>query len=334
MGDANILGRTARIFDNINFRVAQPGSNGDFQPPNYTKVFFPYSSDPTALPQGGDYNFALRLRGYFNVPSTLAGKVIDFGLNCDDFCSLTIGTTPVIQVADERISARVIRQVLFRDAGLYPVELVYYQNASTGYFEWSRSSTEVAECPSDICGTSLTDSSYDLAFSPISREEMYSAIVGTSGSCQECGSPAMTACPTGTSCINGLCQAPRCLVDNQCPLGQICDTKAWQCVSPPPCATVSDCLVGQECDPYTHLCHYPFSPVTAQGSGSCPSGPSNASTPIECPRLQATACRVSGWTEATPEQRPLTLASWLFLLGLRAIGRRQRTRHRKWAPGT
>jgi outer membrane exchange protein TraA len=138
---------------------------------------FPLQRGSQRHAAGDDNNIALRLRGYFNVPATLAGKVIDFGLNCDDFCSLTIGSTPVIPVADERVSARVIRQVTFQDPGLYPVELVYYQNGSTGYLEWSRTTAAVPECPNDICGTPLTDPSYNRAFTLIVREELYSSRV-------------------------------------------------------------------------------------------------------------------------------------------------------------
>jgi hypothetical protein len=50
MGDPSILSRTARIFDNVNFRNGKPGSSGDFQPPNFRKDVFPYSMDPMAVP--------------------------------------------------------------------------------------------------------------------------------------------------------------------------------------------------------------------------------------------------------------------------------------------
>jgi outer membrane exchange protein TraA len=298
MGNSMILGRTARIFDNINFRNSQPGSNGDFQPPNYRKDFFPYSSDPSAMPTGDDNNIALRLRGYFNVPATLTGKVIDFGLNCDDFCSLTVGTTPVIPVADERISARVIRQVTFKDPGLYPVELVYYQNGSTAYLEWSHTTTAIPECPNDICGTSLTAPSYNMAFVPMAREELYSSIVGSNPGCQECGAAGMPPCSTGNYCGDGLCQScvtpdhcgatcitcpqnryicsagqcVQCTADDQCPNGQTCNIGTGTCTPPMACSTGNDCPKGQVCDADMHVCVNPPMTCATNDPGMCPAG--------------------------------------------------------------
>lgn len=137
----------------------------------------------------------------------LSGKTISFGLNCDDFCSLTIGRTELSSAADSRVSARIIKQVSFADAGLYPVEIVYYQNSGPAYLEWSRTDVAVPECPSDICTIPLTDPvSYMGQFKLVPPAELYSAIVGSSPDCEECGAPGMT-CPTGQFCGDGLCQA-------------------------------------------------------------------------------------------------------------------------------
>ena len=177
--DPAILGRTARLFDNINFRNSQLNTSGDFTLPNYRDEFFPFSADMTASPMGTDFNIAIRLRGYFNVPATLIGKTISFGVNCDDFCSLQIGKTVVVPLADERYSSRVIKQVMFKDAGLYPLEMIYYQNGSTAYLEWVRTDTAVPECPNDVCQIPLTDTTtYAGQFKLVQRAELYSAIVG------------------------------------------------------------------------------------------------------------------------------------------------------------
>ena len=189
--DPAILGRTARVLDNINFRNGQMNTAGDFTLPNYQDEVLPYSLDPMANPMGTDANITLRLRGYFNVPATLAGKTISFGLNCDDFCSLKVGTTDLMQVGNELKSARVISQVSFKDPGLYPIEMVYYQNGSTAYLEWSRTETAVPGCPNDVCTTSLTDPSYSGAFKLIASSELYSAKTGANPGCQECGAPGM-----------------------------------------------------------------------------------------------------------------------------------------------
>ena len=67
--DPAILGRTARLFDNINFRNGQPNTNGDFTLPNYRDEVFPYSMDPKwRRPWVPTRTSPCDLRGYFNVP--------------------------------------------------------------------------------------------------------------------------------------------------------------------------------------------------------------------------------------------------------------------------
>lgn len=294
--DAAILGRTARLFDNINFRNGQPNTNGDFTLPNYRDEVFPYSLDPMATPMGTDSNIAIRLRGYFNVPATLIGKTISFGVNCDDFCSLRIGTTSLMPPGNELVSARVIKQVSFKDAGLYPIEMIYYQNGSTAYLEWARTDTAVPECPNDICQIPLTDTTtYAGQFKLIQKSELYSAVVGENPSCQECGAPGMD-CSTGNYCGDGLCQAcnlpdhcgptctkcpanayickagacVQCIADDQCPNGQICDTNGGKCVIAPPCSRNDQCPSPWICDLSTNRCENPPRPCTMDSMCTAP----------------------------------------------------------------
>lgn len=294
--DPAILGRTARIFDNINFRNGQPNTNGDFTLPNYRDEVFPYSLDPMATPMGTDSNITLRLRGYFNVPATLIGKTISFGVNCDDFCSLRIGKTDLMPAGNELVSARVIKQVMFKDAGLYPIEMVYYQNGSTAYLEWARTDAAVPECPNDICQIPLTDlTTYAGQFKLVQKAELYSAIVGENPGCQECGAPGMD-CSVGNYCGDGLCQAcnvpdhcgpgcvkcpqsafscsngkcVQCIRDEQCPNGQICDTNNGTCVIAPPCNRNDQCTMPWICDLTTNRCQNP--PIPCTMDSMCPTG--------------------------------------------------------------
>lgn len=285
--DPAVLGRTARLFEDINFRNGQPNTNGDYTLPNYRDEVFPYSLDPMATPMGTDSNIALRLRGYFNVPATLIGKTISFGVNCDDFCSLRIGTTDLMPPGNELVSARVIKQVTFKDSGLYPVEIVYYQNGSTAYLEWARTDNPVAECPNDICQDHLTDPIYNGQFKLLQKSELYSSVVGENPSCQECGAPGMD-CSTGNYCGNGLCQAcnlpdhcgptcikcptsasickagqcVECIADDLCSNGEICETNAGKCMIAPSCTSNYQCSSPWICDLASNHCQNPPRPCT------------------------------------------------------------------------
>lgn len=270
--DSMILDRTSRLFGSINLRNGQSNTAGDFTQPTYPDAVLPYSKDPAAMPMGTDSNLVVRLRGYLNIPAALTGKIISFGVNCDDFCSLQIGKTAVVPMADERISARVIRQASFKDPGLYPVELLYYQNGSTAFLEWSRTDVAVQECPNDICLTSLTDPvMYQSNFKLLTAAELYSSISGASSTCQECGSG--TSCAAGSYCGDGLCQqcntADHCGTSCQaCPsTARTCSTSG-QCVE---CATDAQCGSGATCDAVSGKCKTPAgstdNPSYTGGSG-------------------------------------------------------------------
>ena len=309
--DSMVLDRTSRLFGNINFRNGQPNTAGDFTMPTYPDAILPYSKDAAAMPMGTDSNLVVRLRGYLNVPAALTGKVISFGVNCDDFCSLQIGKTAVVPMADERISARVIRQASFKDPGLYPVELLYYQNGSTAFLEWSRSDVAVQECPNDICLTSLTDPvMYQSNFKLVAAAELYSSIVGQNSACMECGA-AGTSCATGNYCGDGICQqcntADHCGSSCQaCPATARTCSASGQCVE---CTADAQCSSGSTCD-------------SASGKCKTPPGADNSSY------TGGTGCSLSQRTAAAAQASGMLSGGALLLLGL--LGRR-RSRAQKHA---
>lgn len=284
--------RTTRLFANLNLRNSQQSAGADFSGAAFPDELFPYSQG-AAMPPGNDTNFALRLRGYFNVPAKLTGRLISFALNCDDFCSLRVGTTDLMPVANERVSARIIKQVMFQDAGLYPIEIIYFQNGSAAYLEWSRSDTAVAECPQDLCQVPLTDSSYGGQFQPLAKAELYSAVAGENPVCQECGAPGLD-CTPGSYCSDGLCQpcnvvahcgagcmqcpataqvckagqCAECIGDCDCAGGLLCDTVNGRCIAAAPCSRNDMCPSAMICNRDTGRCQNPPTPCTADSM--CP----------------------------------------------------------------
>ncbi len=304
--------RTSRLFTNINLRNSQQSAGADFTGATYPDELFPYSQDPQAMPPGNDTSFALRLRGYFNVPAALAGRTLSFAIHCDDFCSLRLGSTLVMPAADERVSARVIKQVMFKDAGLYPIEVIYFQNGSAAYLEWARADAEVPECPPDSCQLPLTDPSYAGQFQPVRKGELYSAVAGENSACQECEEPG-PGCSPGTYCGNGLCQpcnvpdhcgagclkcpadAPtcrggrcvQCTGECECTGGLLCDVLAGKCISAAPCARSGDCASGMICSSETGRCQNP--PVPCTSDRMCPSCQSCDTVQMIC-RAQIVMC--------------------------------------------
>lgn len=298
--DMRILGRTSVLFDNINFRNNFVGSVGEFTAPDAFDTYFPYSSAPMSMPQGNDANIAFRLRGYLNVTSTNGGQPVALGINCNDACSLRIGKSKTELVrADEDdavLTGTRVRQVIFKDTGMYPVELVYFQNANEGFLEWARTNMPASgEGSSDgpPAGDALT--MFDKSrWKIIAGTELFSSITGSNPSCQECGAAGMD-CTGGSYCGDGLCQpcnlpdhcGPSCVTcpanarlcendkcvqctsDAMCPAGQACTN--GMCGTPTPCTTDTDCKAsGKVCDPSTRTCTQP--PMACTSDAQCPAG--------------------------------------------------------------
>lgn len=261
--DASILGHYAGLFDSTNLRNASPGAAGDFTAPAFPDSFIPFSADPAAVPQGMDTNVALRLRGYVNVQGPRSDGAITFGLSCNDACALRIGGTDIIGAADLAASGRATRQVIFHAPGLYPAEIMYFQNDAAAYLEWTRALSAEPEGPQ----LSPLDPA---KFQPIPTGELFSASVGSNPGCQECGAPGQS-CASGNYCGQGLCQAcnvaqhcgpscqtcvapaslcsagrcVECTADDMCQLGTLCD--GGRCLPPTPCERNDQCPPGRIC---------------------------------------------------------------------------------------
>lgn len=253
-------GRTSVLHSLINFRNNDPVSLGDFQGDS----LFPFSDNAGAVPPGNDRNFAVRLRGYINVDAADAlGLRRTIGLYADDGARLRVGgqlvTNPDI---NQLISTRRIRQVQYATSGLYPVELLYFQDGSLAVLELSESNQWVPE------NTKLTNL-HDLGFSLIGEPrpnlfvntELYSARKGAVQKCMECNDD--TVCGQGNYCVkdwgptppSGLCQ--QCNVNDHCgPSCQACGSGApicnqGACVQ---CLGNADCPTDNVCDLGTHKC--------------------------------------------------------------------------------
>lgn len=291
----------SRLYQTINLRNNDANSAGDFSGAMWPDELMSYS----LLPDGDGFRITMRVRGYFNVPSTLAGKTIAFGLNCDDVCQVKVGKGKVLLdpiANDDAQTSRIIYPIKFSSPGLYPIEIVYFQNGAAGYAEWARTDIDVMECGRDAmgklmgCKVALTDPvKYGDKFKLIDKSEIYSSIVGENASCQECGAPGQN-CSMGSYCGDGLCQAcdvpdhcgpscvscpanarlcaagrcVECVADDQCPAGRTCDLPSGRCTDPTPCRKNEDCPPGKICDPEQQICITPPKPCSM--TSMCPVG--------------------------------------------------------------
>jgi outer membrane protein OmpA-like peptidoglycan-associated protein len=298
--DMRIIGRTSVLFDNINFRNNYAGSSGEFTSPDAFDAWLPYSSAPMSMPQGNDFNIAFRMRGYLNITSTNGGQPIALGINCNDACSLRIGKSKMELVrADEDdavLTGTRVRQVIFKDTGMYPVELIYFQNANEGFLEWARTNMPVmGEGSSDGPPAGDAINTFDKSrWKIITGSDLFSSIVGSNPACQECGATGMD-CAGTNYCGDGLCQpcnvpdhcgptcrqcptdarlchndkCVQCTSDAMCPPGTSCVD--GRCGPPTSCTSDNDCKAqGKICDPDERICKIP--PMACTGDAQCPAG--------------------------------------------------------------
>ena len=249
--------RISAPYSRVNFKNNEPVAIGDFP----DDLLFPFSDNPGASPPGNDRNFVVRLRGYINIdppdlkdPNALSRTM---GLFADDGARLSIGGALVtVPDVDQRLASRRIRQVQYGSAGLYPIELVYYQNGSNAVLELSQSDVLV---PENTKLTNLRDLGFTLVGSPrpnlFVNTELYTAREGSAPSCTECSNDS--ACGRGNYCVKdwgstppeGLCQ--QCNVPDHCgPDCRICtgNTKLCHQGACVQCTADTDCAAGETCD--------------------------------------------------------------------------------------
>jgi outer membrane exchange protein TraA len=294
-GDPAVLRRLLTRTKVVNYRNGQGGA-ADFTGAMSPDEYLPFSQSPQAAPQGSDVDLAARIRGYFNVSSELVGKPLSFALNCDSLCSLRIGRMNAIPAIETTLSRRRIQQVRFMKAGLYPIELVYYQTGAAAYLEWAMSAAAETECES--CTTPLTDAAaYGGRFTLVPLTRLYNAILGESPSCQECGGPGQE-CKAGNYCSDGLCQncdlpdhcgaactkcpddaricslgkCAECIADDQCPSSRsTCEQNA--CVVPRCCGEkYGTCPDQLNCNPFSNTCTRLVVETFCASDGWCPKG--------------------------------------------------------------
>lgn len=257
-------GRFSSVYSLVNFRNNDPIAMGDFS----GDLLAPFSDNPGARPPGNDRNFAIRLRGYINVGGADPGGLQrTLGLYADDGARLRLGGVLVtVPDIDERLSARRIRQIQYGGSGLYPVELIYYQNGSEAVLELSESSQLI---PENSKLTNLHGLGFNLVGEPrpnlFVNTELYTARSGAVPMCVECSSDNM--CPTGNYCVKdwgplppeGLCQT--CNVTDHCgPSCMACGAANPICYSGVciQCLEDKDCSGGLVCNQTSHQCEQPY----------------------------------------------------------------------------
>lgn len=228
-GTSSIDGKISFTIGGVNFRNGDSKTVTDFsgaQP-------LPFSSLAGAPRQGNDQNIAMRVRGYLNVRSPAS---YTFGVQADDGYRLSIGGILISQSTATGASLHDSRQVQFSGAGLYPIELVYFQQIGPGVVALARS-------PSLDVEVTSTPTALPASFKLLDTTDLFTALVGNS-SCSECQVDADCGAGSGQYCRDGLCQG--CLVGSHC--GATC----MQCPTETPACSGTQCA---ECSPEdTHVC--------------------------------------------------------------------------------
>jgi outer membrane exchange protein TraA len=255
-------GRLVTVRSLINFRNNDPLAVGDFSGAS----LFSFSDNPGAQPPGNDRNFALRVRGYLNIDAadaTLRTRTI--GVYADDGARLTIGGMAILSPdVDQRLRARRMQQVRYGAAGLYPFELVYYQNGSLAVLELAESQQQIAP---DANVLNLAQAGFQLLGQPQANlfvnTTLYTGRVAGAPICTECSSDA--ACPHGSYCATDFGPLPPQGLCQQCNDADHCGAECQACTGATPmcgpngcveCMGDGDCGGGGAgaCDVVLHRC--------------------------------------------------------------------------------
>jgi len=233
---------------------------------------FPYSVDmeftEPLLTDGRDITIALR--GYLNIKQA---DSYTFGVNTDDGVLVLVGGLPIMYNDFFSPINRLTRQVTFQESGLYPIEIIYYQNMNAAYLELSSirgtpTNPGFDFGPTTISLNSLENTNYKtwdnkpVKMELMSSNDFFNTLDGPPANfCAFCESD--NECSSGSKCLDGLCQETKqvCTTGNRC--GESCsacpvemnvcsaDGKCVECVSN------SDCLNGNVCNSTNNKCEAP-----------------------------------------------------------------------------
>jgi len=286
-------GRTSSVYRVVNLRNNDQAACGDYN----GGFLLPFSDNPGAVPQGNDRNFAIRLRGYINVDVNDAQKLRrTLGILADDGARLTIGDVPItVPDVSEQHASRRLQQIQYQQPGLYPIELVYYNNGSVGVLQLAQT-TELI--PENTRPTNLSAMGLSLVGSPFgniyANTELYTARFGKVQACVDCTSDS--ACASGSYCAKdwgsskqeGLCQP--------CNSADRCGPSCAACTGATPYCSEGSCIpcpAGMSCGGI-ELCSFAKGACAEQSAqnqnqaylGGCSTVPGKATSQRE---LQETA---------------------------------------------
>ena len=198
----------------------------------------PWEDDCTS--QGGDRNgqrMAIRLRGNLHVASPGVKTLL---ILSDDGYSLRVGGQTVAEFDGNRVAATDTRRISFAEAGVYPVELVYWDQSGQAVLE--AFFAEDARCFSGTtqatCGSAGADDLSDVALLPGGSLAGFSVLsssrvapptwAGVDDTCADrlglpseiCQSSAAIACGNGT--VEATTEAPEQCDDGNLTVGDGC----------------------------------------------------------------------------------------------------------------
>jgi len=194
----------------------EAASKGDFEDSKITQ-YFPYSLES----HDGNY-FVSRARGYMNVTGT--NIEFTFAVNADDGLLMLVANIPVFYIHETSPGSRVTRKVKFEETGLYPIEIIYYQNKEKAFFEFA-SLAGVPTNPNFKFG--FTNIALNLLESKVGTKvnkiklyddyRFFNALDGKDNAeCQQC--ITNDQCKTDQQCSDGLCQnkGEICVTTDKC----------------------------------------------------------------------------------------------------------------------
>ncbi len=271
----------------INFHNSDSAAQTDYPAP----LPLPFTNLNGTPKIGNEMNFAMRVRGYVNIKRP---GIFTFAVLADDGYSLAIAGVPIIKSSTTNISLRDSRQVQFAAAGLYPIEMIYFQMSGPAVLDMAISDRADAE-------VTMYNQKLGPTFVLADQGSLYSTLAGPTD-CTECSADA--TCGTGKSryCRDGLCQA--CVLNNHCgadckacssttPLcvgggcvqcsatsHKVCDDQGQFCVNNQcmGCTVDAQCGANKICDTTFNQC---IVRPDLSYAGGCSAAPSGGTPPLD-----------------------------------------------------